>query len=206
LKMAGYDVSSLSQAEFHITPLPGLLLGLTAQHTIWVDQNAQGYGWYTDVSTASTAAFARGTGVHEVQAAPGSPAYGRVDLLTVVTHELGHVLGFASVDQGTLDHDWMTATLGTGVRRYAEAPTVFAVPQSPRGEIAASGGALPAFAVAALPPSGPDSQANVIARPQGAESAGVKTRASLRALSAVFSGLAGITMPSSVPAALLQER
>jgi hypothetical protein len=35
----------------------------------------------------------------------------------VVTHELGHVLGFASIDPSILDHDWMTATLGTGVRR-----------------------------------------------------------------------------------------
>src|SRR5205823_1507687 len=176
LATAGFDVSGLGQVQFQLGDLPGSLLGWTAQQTVWIDPSAQGHGWYTDVSPSSAAAFTPVSGTNEVQAAPGSPAYGRVDLLTVVTHELGHVLGFASVDQGTLDHDWMTATLGTGVRRYAEAPTVFAGPQSPRGEIAASGGALPAFAVAALPPSGPDSQANVIARPQGAESAGVKTR------------------------------
>ena len=40
-----------------------------------------------------------------LQAVPGSPAYEHVDLLTVVTHELGHVLGFASIEPGILGHD-----------------------------------------------------------------------------------------------------
>jgi hypothetical protein len=121
LAAAGFNVSGLSQADFHVADLPGSLLGLTYQHTIWIDQNAQGYGWYIDVSASSTAAFTQVTGANELQAAPGSPAYGHVDLLTVVTHELGHVLGFASIDPGILGHDWMTATLETGVRRYPDA-------------------------------------------------------------------------------------
>jgi len=37
----------------------------------------------------------------------------------VVTHELGLILGFASMDTTILNNDWMTATLATGVRRYA---------------------------------------------------------------------------------------
>jgi hypothetical protein len=97
--------------------LPASLLGLTSQNIIWIDQNAQGYSWYTDVSPSSAAAFTQVASANEVQATVGSPAYGHVDLLTVVTHELGHVLGFASIDAGILDHDWMTATLATGVRR-----------------------------------------------------------------------------------------
>jgi hypothetical protein len=121
LATAGYNVSGLSQIDYHIANLPSSLLGLTYQRTIWIDQNAQGYGWYIDVSASSTAAFTQVTGANELQAAPGSPAYGHVDLLTVVTHELGHVLGFASIDPGILGHDWMTATLETGVRRYPDA-------------------------------------------------------------------------------------
>jgi hypothetical protein len=42
-----------------------------------------------------------------------------MDLLTVVSHELAHVLGFASVDPALLPHDLMTATLAPGVRRTA---------------------------------------------------------------------------------------
>src|SRR5262249_56897518 len=106
--------------QFHVAALPNSLLGLTFGTTIWIDQNAQGYGWYIDASPTTNAAFAQVTGTNELQAVPGSPAYGHVDLLTVVTHELGHVLGFASIDPGTLDHDWLTATLGTGVRRYPD--------------------------------------------------------------------------------------
>src|SRR6185369_12973970 len=105
-------------------------LGWTSQNTIWIDQTAQGYGWYTDVSPSSSAAFAQITGTNEVQAAPSSPAYGHVDLLTVVTHELGHVLGFASIDSGILGHNWMTATLGTGVRRSPDAATGSELPSA----------------------------------------------------------------------------
>jgi hypothetical protein len=117
LATAGYNVSGLSNVQFHVAALPGSLLGLTYQNNIWIDPNAQGYGWYIDIFPSSNAAFTQVTSTDEVQAIPGSPAYGHVDLLTVVTHELGHVLGFASIDPGVLDHDWMTATLGTGVRR-----------------------------------------------------------------------------------------
>jgi hypothetical protein len=148
LATAGYNVSGLGQVQFYVANLPGSLLGLTYQNTIWIDPNAQGYGWYTDVSPVSIAAFTQVTGAHEAQAAPGSPAYGHVDLLTVVTHELGHVLGFASIDAGTLSHDWMTATLGTGLRRSPDAacgselppglnrPILTPTPQSPADEAA----------------------------------------------------------------------
>ena len=134
---AGYNVSSLSQVQVHLANLPNDLLGWTSQNTIWIDQTAQGYGWYTDVSTSSAAAFTQIAGPNETQALPGSPAYGHVDLLTVVTHELGHVLGFASVAAGILGHDWMTATLGMGVRR---SPDAVATPAAP-GVTPPTGGA-----------------------------------------------------------------
>ena len=162
LSAAGYDVSDLSQVHFVLAGLPNSLLGLTYQNTIWIDQSAQGYGWYTDVSANSNAAFTQVTGTNEVQAAPGSSAYGHVDLLTVVTHELGHVLGFASVDASILGHDWMSATLGTGVRRYPDAvagsgrppalevPIVAAMHASPAGNPWASGNSLTSVVAALL--------------------------------------------------------
>src|SRR5207253_4771870 len=42
-----------------------------------------------------------------------NPAYGKVDLLTVVAHELGHVLGYEDAGSEGL----MAEYLGTGVRR-----------------------------------------------------------------------------------------
>jgi hypothetical protein len=40
-----------------------------------------------------------------------------MDLLTVVEHELGHVLGLSDLDPQAVPHDLLTTTLGLGVRR-----------------------------------------------------------------------------------------
>jgi hypothetical protein len=90
------------------------------QNTIWIDQTAAGFGWFTDVSLASSAAFSQTLGASEFQAAVDSPANGHIDLLTVVLHELGHVLGYESIDPSIQGQDWMTSTLGTGIRRLPD--------------------------------------------------------------------------------------
>jgi hypothetical protein len=61
--------------------------------SIWIDNDAAGAGWHVDGSS--------------------SPAHGRADLLTVVLHEMGHILG--------LDHDvhagaLMASSLSAGTR------------------------------------------------------------------------------------------
>src|SRR5207248_5267788 len=71
----------------------------TAQ-TITIDSDAAGHGWFTDPTPG------------------GNPAAGRVDLLTVVAHELGHVLGIVELDGNT---DLMAETLPVGVRRVPAA-------------------------------------------------------------------------------------
>ena len=50
----------------------------------------------------------------ELLASPGSAAANDVDLLTVLEHELGHVLGLPDNAQ---DGDLMDITLGLGIRR-----------------------------------------------------------------------------------------
>ncbi|HEY7310523.1 MAG TPA: Ig-like domain-containing protein [Gemmataceae bacterium] len=86
---------ALSNMTVEIAPLPSGYLGLTFGNTIWISPNAAGYGWYINPSLTNASV----------------PA-GRVDLLTVLLHEVGHVLGYG--DTGT--DNVMEEYLKPGVR------------------------------------------------------------------------------------------
>jgi uncharacterized repeat protein (TIGR01451 family) len=121
---AGADPSALSNVAnyaIHIAPLPDGELGWEVSGQIWIDPTAQGWGW----STGST------------------PAPGQMDLLTVVTHEVGHVLGYGDHPGG---NDIMTTALDAGTRRAPEAlgGSSAAVPAD-----SGTGGTVTAGAVAA---------------------------------------------------------
>src|SRR5262249_61032045 len=62
--------------------------------------------------------FGAGSPGEALTAGGGSPAAGHVDLLTVVTHELGHVLG---LDHDEAVDDVMAESLVPGVRRVPTA-------------------------------------------------------------------------------------
>jgi hypothetical protein len=94
------QAATLESAQFVITDLKGQgALALTGGNTIQIDSTADGYGWSIDPSLAD------------------QPTAGKMDLLTVVTHELGHILGLADVSALQLPNDLMDTTLPTGTRR-----------------------------------------------------------------------------------------
>src|SRR5262249_49071823 len=90
----------LSAADFRVAgvDLPdgdagqGPLIGYTSGTTVQLDVNAGGLGWFVDPTPGDDSEFA-GTGDVYALRADGGPAAGQMDLLTVVMHELGHVLG-----------------------------------------------------------------------------------------------------------------
>src|SRR5262249_49475897 len=84
---------------------------------IWIDRDAAGTGWFIDATPWEASEFQGGFADHELRAAPGSPAFGKMDLLTVLEHELGHVLG---LDDGDESEEVMGAFLGGGVRRILQ--------------------------------------------------------------------------------------
>ena len=90
--------------DVHVTDLPGGQLGLAWGHTIALDVNASGHGWLSDSTWERPESFLSGY----------VPASDRMDLLTVVSHELGHLLGYK---HDTDLRDVMAATLSIGTRR-----------------------------------------------------------------------------------------
>ena len=83
-------LAGFGDVQITLGDLDGDALGYTEGRRIWIDRNAAGYGW--------------------------SSAGGTMDLVTVVTHELGHVIGFEHDDEGV-----MAGRLEAGVTRLLEA-------------------------------------------------------------------------------------
>jgi hypothetical protein len=93
--LSAAQISILQHVHFVITDLPGAMLGDTVGNTIYIDSNAAGYGWSLGQHVAPS----------------------KVDLLTVVSHELGHELGLADVATESHPGDVMDDTLAPGLRR-----------------------------------------------------------------------------------------
>src|SRR5262249_3643170 len=91
--VAPQSLEALSHLTVYVADLPDNQLGLEDDGQIWIDQNAAGWGWTLG----------------------GSPAQGRMDLATVVTHEIGHALGFGHSDLGVME-----AALTPGARLVPE--------------------------------------------------------------------------------------
>jgi Ca2+-binding RTX toxin-like protein len=84
----GQAIPGAGSLQIWVTDLGGDLLGLTIGNVIYIDSDAAGLGWFVDATPWSDAEFdAAG------QARKGSPAESGVDLLSVIAHEVGHVLG-----------------------------------------------------------------------------------------------------------------
>ncbi len=117
LESTTYEVGQLS---------PGLLGYTYAQaHTVVIAPNAAGYGWFVDPTPQSNDEFTRNTAGAET-ALPGSAAAGRMDLLTVVLHEMGHIAGFGDVNTKAHPNNLMDGTLAAGVRRTDALDAIFA--------------------------------------------------------------------------------
>jgi hypothetical protein len=130
LEAAGVDpalVGRLAAADYRVGPLPAGLLGLTwaGGGRVVVSPDAAGFGWYVDATPAGDGAFgARGAGGALV-AVPGGAAAGRMDLLTVVLHEMAHLAGRPSEGGAATGGDLMAEFLAPGVRRTQALDAVF---------------------------------------------------------------------------------
>lgn len=97
-----------------IADLPGAAVAQTTGQTIALDNTAAGNGWFIDATPADNAEYLPTSNPNQWIAKAGTDAANKMDLLSVLLHEYGHVLGIEhSADGG----DFMAATLQPGVRR-----------------------------------------------------------------------------------------
>ena len=109
----------LAQIDVRIADLAGDILGETRDNTIYLDSTAAGYGWFVDSTPADNSEFTEVQSANQLKAESDSQALGRIDLLTVVSHEIGHVLGFDHTDASD-ETDVMSNVLDTGVRLLSD--------------------------------------------------------------------------------------
>jgi hypothetical protein len=109
------SVEKLKQAQFTIGDLSDAYLGKTQADQIYLDSDAAGHGWFVDSTPASDEEYSISTG--GVSQAIDPRAVDRIDLLSVVEHELGHIAGLD--DLGAITDNLMSGVIEAGVRRTA---------------------------------------------------------------------------------------
>jgi hypothetical protein len=101
---AGADVSALHGLDVRSADLGGTALALASANSIWLDANAAGWGWFVDKTSRSDSEFTT----------PGNQGeQHRMDLLTVLLHEVGHLLGDEHEPGGVMQETWETGTRRT---------------------------------------------------------------------------------------------
>src|SRR5262249_1240061 len=91
--LTGARLALLDRVNVQIANLGGATLGLAAGNTIWLDDNAAGWGWFVDPTPSDDSEFL-------LKGDQGEQ--GRMDLLTALAHEIGHLLGYDHDDGGTM--------------------------------------------------------------------------------------------------------
>ena len=104
---AGVDTSDTDDGQMQIADLLGTMLGMVSANTIYIDINAAGRGWFVDSTPSDDSEFTT----------PGNQGeQGRIDLLTVLMHEVGRLLRYDHVADGVMAE---TLAKARGRRRRA---------------------------------------------------------------------------------------
>ncbi|HEX4998781.1 MAG TPA: Calx-beta domain-containing protein [Terriglobia bacterium] len=116
--LATEPTADFSGVTVSVDHLDGQLLGVTSGSDIMIDATAAGFGWFMDITP--TRSSARNTAM---------------DLLSALTHELGHVLGFDHDD--ALTFSVMEDTLAAGTHKITASATsaLAGTPEEPRRKI-----------------------------------------------------------------------
>jgi hypothetical protein len=106
----------LNEVSFEITDLQGPILGQTNGKTVLIDNDAAGYGWFIDKTPSDDEEFSMQLENRRLLSTDSSPTHGDMDLLTVVMHEMGHVIGLDHTPKNGQVYQIMNPTLDTSMR------------------------------------------------------------------------------------------
>ncbi|CAN5908548.1 hypothetical protein BH11VER1_BH11VER1_36940 [soil metagenome] len=118
--IARWESTSLSteQSErlrgltFELSNLSNNHLGQAGGNRIQVDSTAGGNGWFVDVSADRDTEFGSAKSDTLLYTDPSGDPAGRIDLLTTIMHEMGHVLGlsdsYSLQDRGNIMYGYLT--------------------------------------------------------------------------------------------------
>jgi VCBS repeat-containing protein len=140
------QLAALHATTFSVADLSGVTVGEETSGHITIDIDAASHGWFVDPTPNDNSEFTHAvnaTGT-DLYTDPSNAAAGHLDLLTTVTHELGHVLGLGDI-QSPAD-DLMYINLVDGERRL---PDVADVAQANAPDAVQAEFALPVSAQAA---------------------------------------------------------
>jgi Matrixin len=112
------DPACIKMFKLGIDNLPSGVLGeVQGQGTsakLTLDTNAAGHGWFVDTTPDDNSEFLATSNPNVWIARAGSAADGKMDMLSVLLHEYGHVLG---LDHSDGNDDAMAVVLQPGVRK-----------------------------------------------------------------------------------------
>ncbi|NEQ97090.1 MAG: hypothetical protein F6K30_10255 [Cyanothece sp. SIO2G6] len=121
LDLSAEQLEALESTPLRWDELPGTYLGLHSSNGITLDIDAAGQGWFVDSTPWESSEFSIPGSSTELRAEVSDAPFGAVDLLTVVTHELGHAIGLDHPKEADGETDYvMNAETPTGVRRLAD--------------------------------------------------------------------------------------
>ncbi|WP_338015317.1 beta strand repeat-containing protein [Altererythrobacter sp. C41] len=113
------QIAAMQAVAITVADLPGGYLGQWTAEGIRIDSDGAGFGWYVDPTPEGDGEFAIAEG-RLVATADGGAA-GKLDLLTVLTHELGHVAGLDDVYDPGSEGELMFGFLAPGSRYLPDA-------------------------------------------------------------------------------------
>jgi hypothetical protein len=106
-------LAGMVDVRIRIADLAGGALGHYEAGELTLDADAAGHGWFVDLTPADSTEFSVEYQRSTLRATEDSEAFGRMDLLTVLMHEMGHAIGFKD---GETRYAVMHEELDPGVR------------------------------------------------------------------------------------------